>query len=86
MLHRKRTDAIKLESTRSYIVLRYTLAFIVHETEIGLGTGVTLVRSLAVPSHRFRLVLRYTLAFIVHETEIGLGIGVTLVGKFSHYS
>ncbi len=43
MLHRKRTDAIKLESTRSYIVLRPTPAIYVHAIEICLGIGVTLV-------------------------------------------
>ena len=47
MLHRRRTDAIKLESTRSYIVLRHTLALVVHDAEIVLGTGVALVGKLS---------------------------------------
>jgi len=71
MLHRKRTDAIKLENTRSYIVLRHTLALVVHDAEIVLGIDEVLVRSLAVPSHRFREVLRPTPAIHVHAIEIG---------------
>ena len=85
MLHRERTDAIKHESTRSFIVLRHTLTLVVHDAEIGLGTAVTLVGGLAVPPHRCRVVLRPTPAIYVHAIEICLGIGVTLVGKFSHY-
>jgi len=44
------------------IVLRHSLAFLVHETEIDLGIGDTLVRSLAIPLHCYLEVLRHSLA------------------------
>jgi hypothetical protein len=44
------------------VVLWHTLAVVVHNPEIVLGLGVTLVRSLAIPLQSLSVVLRYALS------------------------
>ena len=69
-----------IPARRSRIVLRDTLAVVVHDPEIELSSGVALVGRLAIPAQRSRIVLRDTPTFVVHDAEIALSTGVALVG------
>jgi len=60
------------------MVLRDTLAILVHDPEIVLRLGVALVCRLPMPDHCSRMVLRDTLAIVVHDPESALSIRVTL--------
>ena len=62
------------------IVLMYALAFDINDTEVVLGSGVTLLASLSEPLDRIRIILRDTLSLGVRETEAVLGAGVALLG------
>ena len=55
------------------------MAICIHEAEVGLTTGIALVRSLAIPLHRQRIVLRHALAICIHEAEVVLSVGIALV-------
>ena len=57
-----------------------TLAFGVHDPEIGLRDGISLLGGEAIPAHRLGVVLGDTLAVVVHEPEIGLRNGDSLLG------
>ena len=61
-------------------VLRHALTVAVHEPEVELRGGVTLVGGEAVPAGGFRVVLRYATTVAVHAPEVVLGAGVALVG------
>ena len=54
-----------------------------HETEVELGTGVTLLGGQPVPAHSFGLVLENAQPVDIHDPEVGLGTGVTLSCAFA---
>jgi len=65
------------------VVLRHSLALLIHEGYVVLTSRVALVRSLAVPAESFGVVLRHTLAVKIHIAETILTTGVALVGGFT---
>ena len=73
--------ASRYQRTRFGLVLENALAVGVHETEVELGTGVTLLGGQPVPAHRFGLVLENAPPVSVHAPEVELGLSVTLLGS-----
>ena len=60
-------------------VLRHTVAVGIHETEIVLRGGLSLVCRKAEPLDCFLVVSRHALAVGIHEAELQLRFGVSLV-------
>ena len=60
------------------MVLGDAFAVEVTNPEIGLGTGMTLCRSLALPSDRFGNILRHAIAAVVTASEFELSLGMAL--------
>jgi hypothetical protein len=58
-----------------------TQAVLVHNSEIRLSGGQTLVGRHSKPAYRSRTILRDAVAFIEHHPEIVLSISVALVGE-----
>jgi hypothetical protein len=56
------------------------LALPVHDAEVVLGSGVSLLGGEPIPLDGFGIVLRDAFAFVVHEAEVVLGSGVSLLG------
>ena len=56
------------------------LAGVVHEPEVELRSGDTLIGGQAVPAHRFGVVPGNSFAPGVHAPEVELCLGVTLLG------
>jgi hypothetical protein len=52
---------------RSRVVLRNTLAVVVHDPEIELSIGDALFGRLAIPTRRSGMVLPHALALVVHQ-------------------
>ena len=65
------------------VVLCHALALAVHDTEVVLGVGDTLLRSLPEPLRRLCVALRHALALAVLDTEVELSFGVTLWPRVS---
>ena len=59
-------------------VLWHAVAEGMHESEVGLGSRISLLCRLAVPLHRLSLVLWYAVAAGVHDPESVLGGGIAL--------
>ena len=61
------------------IVFRYALALVVHDPDVELRFGETLLRSLPEPLDGFGLVFGNTVAAVIHDTEVVLRTGETLL-------
>ena len=67
------------------MVLGNTVAVGIHDTEVVLRFGETLLRSLPVPAHGLGSVLREAVTICVHEREVELRGGVTLLGAAANF-
>ena len=65
---------------RLHVVLRGAETVFVHDPEVDLREGDSLVRRQPKSPHRFDVVLREALAVGVDELEVVLRVGVALVG------
>ena len=63
------------------VVPRHALTGAVHESEVVLRDGVSLLGGQAVPPDGFRVVLRDALTGVVHDSEVDLRAGVSLLGE-----
>ena len=64
-----------------YVVLRNAFTVVVHDSEVGLGVGVTLLGGQAEPPDGFRLVLRHASTVAVRNPEGELCVCVTLFSR-----
>src|SRR4030043_522233 len=68
---------------RHNIVPRYAFAFGIHDAEVPLRIGHSLLGGPSVPLRRLGVVLRYALALVVHEAEVMLGFGDSVLSGHS---
>ena len=55
----------------------------VHQTQIGLSTGISLLGGASEPLHRSLVVLWNSFSFIVHQTQRELSTSISLLGGAS---
>ena len=66
---------------RLHVVLRHTMAAVVHQPEIDLSAHITLFSILPVPLHSLGVVLRQAQTLVIHEPEVELRPGMALHDK-----
>src|SRR3989304_9225544 len=78
--------ALRYHFRRLGVVLRYALTLVVHEAEVMLGFGDSVLSRHSVPLQCHGVILRDASAVIVHDAEVVLGLGVPFFGQWLHQS
>ena len=62
------------------MVLLHPLTVFIHDTEVALTAGISLLGRLPVPAHGLGMVLLHPLTVFIGDTEIEVGVGMSLLG------